>query len=192
MYTKRFIEPHIIWYFSWKPLTITTVLSTIVFLLYHFLHLHIITLPFLPIATVGTAVAFYVGFKNNSSYDRLWESRKIWGEITNISRSLVSYLLAVVPVSAHAEAKDFVYRHIAFINMLRLQLRRRNVWDDSHEYTRMSRICFQTHPYEQQVEEVLSAAHSAEEKQELTSKNNVAVTILHRQMKRLTQFRNDG
>jgi len=35
---------------------------------------------------VGTAVAFYVGFKNNSSYDRLWEARKIWGAIVNSSR----------------------------------------------------------------------------------------------------------
>ncbi|MEZ4739683.1 MAG: hypothetical protein R2818_10125 [Flavobacteriales bacterium] len=23
-------------------------------------------------------MAFYLGFKNNSSYERLWEARKIW------------------------------------------------------------------------------------------------------------------
>lgn len=28
-------------------------------------------LPWLPISVIGTAVAFYVGFKNNQSYDRM-------------------------------------------------------------------------------------------------------------------------
>tara|TARA_B100001245_G_C22766293_1_gene370571 strand:- start:213 stop:443 length:231 start_codon:yes stop_codon:yes gene_type:complete len=44
-------------------------------------------IPWLPISLIGTAVAFYVGFKNNSSYDRMWEARKIWGAIINSSRS---------------------------------------------------------------------------------------------------------
>ena len=30
---------------------------------------------------------FIVSFKNNASYDRLWEARKIWGGIVNSSRS---------------------------------------------------------------------------------------------------------
>ena len=38
-------------------------------------------LPWLPIGVVGTAVAFIVSFKNNASYDRLWEARKIYGGI---------------------------------------------------------------------------------------------------------------
>jgi len=44
-------------------------------------------LPWLPIGVVGTAVAFIVSFKNNASYDRLWEARKIYGGIVNGSRS---------------------------------------------------------------------------------------------------------
>ncbi len=36
---------------------------------------------------VGTAVAFITGFKNNASYDRLWEARQIYGAIVNSSRS---------------------------------------------------------------------------------------------------------
>lgn len=46
------------------------------------LHLHL-----LPIALIGTAVAFIVGFKNNASYGRLWEARQIWGGIVNASRT---------------------------------------------------------------------------------------------------------
>lgn len=46
-----------------------------------------LSIPWLPAALVGTAVAFLIGFKNNASYGRLWEARKIWGAIVNDSRS---------------------------------------------------------------------------------------------------------
>ncbi len=44
----------------------------------------------------GIAVAFLMGFRMNSAYDRWWEARKIVGELTNTTRSfcckLVTYL----------------------------------------------------------------------------------------------------
>jgi hypothetical protein len=43
--------------------------------------------PVGPIAMIGTAVAFIVGFKNNATYNRLWEARQIYGAIVNSSRS---------------------------------------------------------------------------------------------------------
>jgi len=33
-------------------------------------------IPWLPLSVISTAVAFYIGFKNNQAYDRLWEARK--------------------------------------------------------------------------------------------------------------------
>ena len=45
-----------------------------------------LTIPWLPIALIGTAVAFIVGFKNNATYGRIWEARQIWGAIVNASR----------------------------------------------------------------------------------------------------------
>jgi predicted membrane chloride channel (bestrophin family) len=51
-------------------------------------------IPWVPVALIGTAEAFYVGFKNNQAYDRLWEARKIWGGIVNSSRSFTSMLYA--------------------------------------------------------------------------------------------------
>ena len=194
MYTKRIIEPQIILYFSWKPLLLTTALSSIVFALYHFFNLHRIMLPMLPIATVGTAVAFYVGFKNNASYDRLWESRKIWGEITNISRAMVAYLVSVMrgEDARKGEMVQFVYRHIAFINMLRMQLRKRNMWDDSNEYTRMSKECFSNRPFEEESVEVLNAFCPADEAALLLAKPNVATALLQIQMKELVNFKDKG
>lgn len=42
--------------------------------------------PWLLLSVIGTAVAFYVGFKNNQSYGRMWEVRKIWGGIVNAAK----------------------------------------------------------------------------------------------------------
>ncbi|HNU57930.1 MAG TPA: multidrug transporter, partial [Flavobacteriales bacterium] len=50
------------------------VVGTIPTLLYTLLDWTWLTVPWVPIALVGTAVAFIVGFKNNATYNRLWEA----------------------------------------------------------------------------------------------------------------------
>ncbi len=80
-----------------------------------------LTVPWLPIALIGTAVAFITGFKNNASYARLWEARQIWGGIVNTSRSFgvmaCDYLLPEpdhpAPPSTSGRAHGLVARHIA-------------------------------------------------------------------------------
>ena len=63
------------------------IISTIPVILFTTFGFTFLQLPWLPIALLGKAVAFIAGFKNNASYDRLWEARKIWGGIVNTSRS---------------------------------------------------------------------------------------------------------
>jgi putative membrane protein len=53
------------WVFGKKNIIITLLLSSIVVAVFHFLEWEFIAIPFLPVASIGTAVAFYVGFKNN-------------------------------------------------------------------------------------------------------------------------------
>jgi putative membrane protein len=169
------------------------VLSGLIYLLYHEFGFRFIAIPFLPVATIGTAVAFYVGFKNNSAYDRLWESRKIWGELVNVSRSACSYLLAVVRKNEHnrwgEKAKEFVYRQIAYVNVLRLQLRRANVWDDTHLYTQLSAKCFATRPFEEEAPEVLRNLCPPEEAEALIGKRNIAKELVYHQMRLLTTMK---
>ncbi len=57
--------------------------------LYEVLNLKWLQVPLAPVALIGTAVAFMVGFQNNAAYDRIWEARKIWGGIVNTSRTLI-------------------------------------------------------------------------------------------------------
>jgi putative membrane protein len=103
--------------------------AVFVFLLYAYAGLEFLRIPFQPIATIGIAVAFYVGFKNNSSYDRFWEGRKIWGGVVNSSRTWGTYVMSYVFPGDDSEAaaevrRQLIYRHLAWINGVRLQLRR--------------------------------------------------------------------
>ncbi|MFM0046604.1 bestrophin family ion channel [Paraburkholderia sediminicola] len=41
-----------------------------------------------PFSLVGIALAVFLGFRNNASYDRWWEARKLWGQLLNDARSL--------------------------------------------------------------------------------------------------------
>jgi len=98
-----------------------------------------LAIPWLPIALLGTAVAFVVGFKNNASYDRMWEARRIWGAIVNGSRSwgimvkdYVSLKHAVASIN-NDELKNIhrqlIHRHFAWLTALRYQLREPRTWE---------------------------------------------------------------
>ena len=76
----QFSGGHIIW------LTLWAIGATCFIEGLHALGYEGFKVPRLPLSVIGTAVAFHIGFKNNSSYDRMWEARKIWGAIVNSSR----------------------------------------------------------------------------------------------------------
>jgi len=129
MFVQRRFSKRMLLTIAYKPMLYAAVWAFIIFSLFQFAGFRFLRLPFLPIATVGTAVAFYVGFKNNAAYERFWEGRKIWGGIVNESRTWVSQILAYVEPSdedpeARAVRKRLVYRQLAWVNALRLQLRK--------------------------------------------------------------------
>jgi len=126
---QRRFPLHLAFRFALPIVAISATWATAVFALYAYAGLHFIRTPFLPIATLGTAVAFYVGFKNNAAYERFWEGRKIWGGVVNSSRTWANFVVNYVRPGdtgeeAHAVRRDLVYRHLAWVNALRLQLRK--------------------------------------------------------------------
>ncbi len=126
----KFSGTHIVW------LTVYAIAVTVLIEFFHFEWLHI---PWLPLSVIGTAVAFYVGFKNNSAYDRLWEARKIWGAIINSSRMWGANVKAYIgnqftdqeysSGELHAIHKKMMYRHIAWLYTLRSQLLIPTSWE---------------------------------------------------------------
>lgn len=138
MYVGKVFSPKVLWPFAKKNLIRTIIASTVVTSLYYFLDWKFLAIPFLPVGTIGTAVAFYVGFKNNQAYERLWEARKLWGGITNYSRILTVTIRSVIPDKAIQ--KDILMRHLSYINILRLQLRKNIPWATSREDIHQSSV----------------------------------------------------
>jgi len=101
--------------------------------LYEVVGMQWLQLPWTPVALIGTAVAFLIGFQNNAAYGRAWEARKIWGGILNesrafatLTRDMITNLPASDPVS-DSELKVIhqrvVYRHLAWLTALRFAMR---------------------------------------------------------------------
>lgn len=97
------------------------------------------TFPTSAIGFLGTAVAILLGFRNNSAYERFWEARKAWGDLTNASRYFASQVITYVrpPLDQNLEAshvadvhQKILFRHLAFVNVLRLQLLNITRWEE--------------------------------------------------------------
>lgn len=125
----RWTLHHIIW--------LSVVMGGVAFL-YDYGHIRF-SIPWLPISVIGTAVAFYAGFKNNQAYDRMWEARKIWGGIVNDSRSwgmmvdgFITNLFTEKKVSkeeVYQIKKRLIYRHIGWLYAHRSQLLVATPWE---------------------------------------------------------------
>lgn len=168
-------------------LLIVATVPTVCFVL---LDWHWLAIPWLPIALLGTAVAFVVGFKNNASYDRLWEARKAWGAIVNGSRSFgimvndfVSNKHAHSPLQ-EKELKEikhaFIQRHIAWLTALRYQLREPRVWEaiykkHNQEYKNM---WFKVEEHDKKMDQALLNYLSQDEVNTLMTKSNKAAHII--------------
>lgn len=138
MFVRRNISLPNLFDWSWLHLAWLLMLSSAVALMYYF---RIITfqLPWLPVSIIGTAVAIFIGFKNNSAYSRTWEARIIWGAIVNSSRTWGMYVDGYISnqftqnkqsdETIHQIKQRLVYRHIAWLYALRSQLLMVTSWE---------------------------------------------------------------
>ncbi|PWL32968.1 MAG: hypothetical protein DCO96_01035 [Fluviicola sp. XM-24bin1] len=85
MYVQRVFDPITLIVFNWRQIALMAAYSTAIVVLYEYMEWEWLMIPWVPLTLIGIAVAFYLGFKNNSAYDRTWEARKIWGGIVNSS-----------------------------------------------------------------------------------------------------------
>ena len=84
---------------------------------------------------IGTAISLFLGFRTNSSYQRWWEARKIWGEIVNNSRTLARQILTFGDASKNIKIrKSIVYRQIYWCWILAHKLRKLPLNQDQNKY----------------------------------------------------------
>lgn len=153
-----------------------------------------LALPWQPIAILGTAMAFIVGFKNNASYNRIWEARQIYGAIINDSRSFAYTLRDALGGKQSEVARRMIYRHIAWLTALRYQLRDTRTWETIDEYSNAE---FRDAHYkiperDGKLEETLHEFLSDEELGYVLSKKNRATQLTAMQSEELAKLRNSG
>jgi putative membrane protein len=81
-----------------------------------------LTLTAIPFSLIGVALAIFMGFRNNASYERWWEARKIWGSLLNDSRSLARQVVTLTTLAPEGKRR-LVLACAAFVHALRHQLR---------------------------------------------------------------------
>jgi len=188
---------HLIWLAIWVALVVVV---------YKYTGWEWLSIPWLPLSVIGTAVAFYVGFKNNSAYDRLWEARKIWGAIVNSSRSwgtnVKSYISNQFTDSDIPEdeldslRRRLLYRHIAWLYSLRSQLLIPTPWEHIKQGKRMEKFIksrmkkFGTGLFSDNItQKELRALLPEDELERLINYKNTATQIIDQQSQDLKELR---
>ncbi|MEM1320436.1 MAG: bestrophin family ion channel [Bacteroidota bacterium] len=191
MYVRRNIRWSIILRFAWFNLVKFTLWAAFVVWVFHFYeHQGVnISIPFLPLSTIGIAVAFYLSFKNNASYDRFWEARKIWGGIVNYSRTWANQVMSFVSNHEASEKlsekelqeirRQLIHRHVAWLNALRLHLRQPVSFSLKHK--RSVRGLAQGSPEREHWDEEVGELLDAEEYNYLIDRRNTPTQIIRKQ-----------
>ena len=204
MYTKKVYKAFDMVKWTRYETFLFLAIGLIVVALYYFLDLKWIKIPWTPLALIGTAVAFVIGFQNNSAYGRIWEARKIWGGIVNTSRTfgmfvqdMVTNEHASVKLSAeelHHEIKTLTYRHIAWMAALRHAMRASKPWETFvQEKTNQEWSDIVRPPeWDSTVEEDIKTYLSEKDLEYVMSKNNKQTALLYLQSHHLRQLKEAG
>lgn len=179
-------------------------LSSIPTVLYQIAGWKWLAIPWVPIAMIGTAAAFIIGFKNTQTYSRLWEARQIYGAIVNGSRAwgimvrdFVTNLQATSPVAdqeLHQLHKELIYRHIGWLTALRYQLREPRGWENMNQpHNREYREHVYKIPEQQSsLEDALQPFLSEKDQAYVLGKKNRATQIISLQSRQLRELMENG
>jgi ion channel-forming bestrophin family protein len=190
---------HFLWW-TRREIFLLVVLSGIPTIVYALTGWKWLGMPWLPIAMVGTAVAFLIGFKNNASYSRVWEARIAWSNIVNASRSLGTLAIDFLKEpqedqreNRNAEnsiARQLINNHLAWLTALRFQLREPRDWETmskpaNAEYRKKY---YEVEELDLNVLDKLRQYMSEEDLKYIAGKKNRAAQILHLQAKMIGEL----
>ncbi|TSH73934.1 bestrophin [Acinetobacter sp. RF15A] len=114
--------------FAWHGTILPKVLPALVLVVFlsgtlvYLRQAHFLTLPAVPaigFTIFGVILSIFLSFRNNASYDRWWEGRKLWGALIATTRHLCrdSYVLD------DQTREVLLYRMMLFTHLLRDRLR---------------------------------------------------------------------
>lgn len=196
MYVKRRYPFKSVLIWTKREILFFFIFSTIVTALYELLGVKWLQVPLAPVALIGTAVAFMVGFQNNAAYDRIWEARKIWGGVVNTSRSFIItvkdsfYMHRSEAKKDESEAiKTITYRHIAWLTALRYAMRTKKSWETSYKDSHsQGTLSYNVPEFTSSLEKEIEPYLSEEEYGYVMSKDNKPNAIINLQSKHLRKL----
>ncbi|PWW19792.1 MULTISPECIES: bestrophin family protein [unclassified Chryseobacterium] len=84
-----------------------------------------------PLTLFGFVLALFLGFRNNASYDRFWEGRKLWGALLNTTRALTRQAMTLSNIKNDTiSVHSFVNLLSCFVFALKHQLRGTDAYED--------------------------------------------------------------
>lgn len=72
---------------------------------------------------LGFTLSLMLAFRTNSAYDRWWEGRKLWGDLTNSSRGFAAHLNAILEKTDVQNRKIISSHIVCFAYALRFHLK---------------------------------------------------------------------
>jgi len=103
-------------------LAVILAISLGVVLLHHYSPQYFTAINPAPFTLLGLGLSIFIGFRNNTCYDRWWEGRKLWGTLVAESRVLLRHLVTLLPDDEKLRRRT-AQRVTAFAQALRDQLR---------------------------------------------------------------------
>lgn len=190
-----------LWWTRLETLLFTMIITAWV-AIYYFLDLKGLRIPWTPLALIGTAVAFVIGFQNNSAYGRIWEARKIWGGIVNASRifgvyvqDMLSNEYASSPFTneeLQKEIKTLTYRHIGWMTALRHAMRVPRPWETTVLHKTNQEWGARPPEADSRVEDDMKPYVSQEDFEYTMCKGNKPTALLYLQSHHLRELKEKG
>lgn len=140
MIIKRSFDPRKVAAYVWKDVVLAVGMAAAVYALFAGLGATAIGLSFAPLGLVGSALAIFLAFRASSSFARWGEAAQSWAAITAACRIFSRLVVTFVdshrhtpqydPATAEPFKRELVYRQIAWVNVLRMQLRSQSTWKE--------------------------------------------------------------
>jgi putative membrane protein len=98
-----------------------------------------VAVPEIPLSVFGATMGVVLTFRNNSTYQRWWEARTLWGSILNNSRTLARQVTTmIIPAGEngvdekciHRIRRRIVYHQIGYVYALKDHLRDQKPWPE--------------------------------------------------------------
>jgi putative membrane protein len=166
-------------------------LSIVPAMLYQFAGFTWLTIPWGVIFMLGTTVALSAGFKTLQTYNRMLEAQQVWSSIVSSSRIWGG--LCRDFLDDPADARELVYRHLAWLAALRHQLRGARAWESTNKaYNVEYRRKYHIEEREESLQSDLARYVDPEDAADILSSRSKALEVLNLQSRESKRFLRDG